>query len=79
MPAKTQVAVPGCYNIDINEEQRQFLLEAVKIAYREKGIAFDKNNTEPEFSDSITLLDQMLEGLPKEEAENPGITHGFCY
>lgn len=51
------------YTIMINEDQRIDLLEMIK-----------KNGE----TEALEYWEGMLSDLPKEEAESPGILHGFC-
>lgn len=55
----------------LTEENRIRL--AADLAF--KGLGGD----EGEFDTPMLYWVSMLEGLPAEEAENPGISHGFCF
>lgn len=54
------------YHIQINDEQRLALLELLS-----------KVDTNSE-NNPLEYWVEMLTELPAIEAENPGITHGFC-
>lgn len=55
------------YEIMINEDQRVALLELVQNALHLTG------RDQP-----LEYWADMLKGLPADEIESPGVTHGFC-
>ena len=59
------------YTIMISEEQRAFILEALR-AHVASGAIVDPDN------DDLALLIDMVEELPDVERENPEIIHGLC-
>jgi len=61
--------VPTSYEIMINEEQRQALLILVKREFPDSI---------PDDGHPLAWWVAMLEELPAEELDNPGVTHGFC-
>lgn len=62
-------STPKSYTIIISEEQRKALLEVLTGAAVEEHMG---NNLPLEY------WDEMLDRLPKDEAETPGTHHGFC-
>jgi hypothetical protein len=59
------------YIINISESQRQALLHLIKTSTdRLDFIGEDK---------PLEYWEDMLSDLPKQEAEHPGVIHGFCY
>lgn len=54
------------YNIQIDEKQRLAIVEALRMF-----------NAEFPGHDEEELLEHMLTGLPKDEEESPGCTHGL--
>ena len=63
------------YLININESQRLELLKLVKtINTNEPGENIDPITGEH----PLNYWEGMLTHLPKDEAEQPGIIHGFC-
>lgn len=61
------------YTIQINEDQRNILQQALTVIHRHYDqMAADLSNEE------IGLLLDMVTNLPVEEASEPGCLHGFC-
>ncbi len=56
------------YLININDQQRQHIVDALRAA---------NLPTDPE-NDSLHLLLSMFEDMWKVEEDNPGIIHGLC-
>lgn len=57
------------YTIQIDEAQRQVILQALKLL---DPVVLTKNDPDLEY------LIPSLETLPQVEEENPGIIHGLC-
>lgn len=65
------------YHLVIGEEQRQMIIAGLKMVaagFRPVGSINDPNLVEEEIKDLLPMFEQ----LPKDEAEHPGILHGFC-
>ena len=62
---------PTSYNIQISEEQRLALLALIAPLNL-------NNETDPNEEHPLHYWKEMLEGLPKDEMEDPKVTHGFC-
>lgn len=56
------------YLINIDEDQRNFILESIRAA----KLPIDQNN------DSIAFLEEMLDNMRQVEEDNPGCIHGLC-
>lgn len=69
MSGSTGTSKRQVYNIAIDETQRLALLDALK-----------KSSSHELWGDGeLSEWVDMLTNLPKEEADNPGVLHGFCY
>ena len=72
-----------CYNIDINEGQRQILEKALaNIPLEGRSLLSTAVGTgcgayDTEYQEYVVLL-EMIRDLPKQEADSPGVTHGLC-
>lgn len=65
------------YNIIINETQRLALLELISSPEAKAILAASVNRDEHE-KHALMYWEGMLEQLPADEAECPGIANGFC-
>lgn len=72
------------YTIMINEYQRELIQEAI-AAYIEHNDTFLRERIFPELykghtnaASELELLHSMFNDLPEQEAECPGVLHGFC-
>jgi len=73
-----------CYNIDINEGQRQILEKALATiplkthpSLLSTAIGTGCGAYDTEYQEYVVLL-EMIRDLPKQEADSPGVTHGLC-
>jgi hypothetical protein len=66
MSISRQTGLPTSFEIIISEEQRVALIAALKTA----GVGGD--------SGPLEFWLEMLDGLPADELESPGASHGFC-
>lgn len=60
---------PSAYTLRISEEQRAALLALLN----QHGAGTSESDADP-----LCYWQSMLRQLPKDEAEQPGIMHGFC-
>lgn len=68
------------YTITINEYQRKLLLFMTQytVAVGSDNLKIKEGEWEGNALAEALVLEEMLKNLPKDEANQPGVIHGFC-